>query len=177
MKNIRYEILGKVVRGICRGFVPAMIVGLACLFPVSLAAQNSFPAPGGGSSAPAPGTGGAFMPDSGPSWGGGYGPGWSNFNNFGPMGCMGSNWQNQGVVSVVGCGYDMRGIWRIVPMRVAYTYTYGQYDCTVLSAYNPWTEMWNRGLDQPAYNTIYWLRGNEYDFYANLPTGTYYFNL
>lgn len=161
--------------------VLSIIVALTALAGTpAMQAQNSFPAPGGGTSAPAPGTGGAFMPDNGPGWGGGWGPGpgWGNdFDDYGPMGYMGSGWQNQGFVSVVGCGYDMKGIWRVVPMRVAYTFLYGQYSCTVLSAYNPWTESWNRGIDQPAYNTSYWLRGNEYDFYANLPTGTYYFNL
>ncbi|MDE6330343.1 MAG: hypothetical protein K2L83_06490, partial [Muribaculaceae bacterium] len=70
-----------------------------------------------------------------------------------------------------------QGIWRAIPMNVAYTYVGGQYNVTVLSAWNPWTDMWNRAINQPAYNTNYYLRGNTYDFYTVLSTGTYYFNL
>ncbi len=85
--------------------------------------------------------------------------------------------QNQGTTNVMACGYDARGIWRVLPLYVAYQWNGAQYDVTVLNAWNPWTDMWNRGVDMPAYNTSYYLRGNTYDFYTPLSTGTYYFNL
>ncbi len=144
-----------------------------------LTAQNSFPAPGGngGNSAPPPGAGGGFRPNSlmgpaGPAgWGNPWGPG--NFN--GPM--SGPDWQNQGTMTVVACGYDAQGIWRTIPLRVAYQYNGVQYNVTVLNAWNPWTDSWNMGVDQQAFNTSYFINGNTYDFYAPLSTGTYYFNL
>ena len=37
--------------------------------------------------------------------------------------------------------------------------------------------MWDRNVDQPAYNTSYYLNGTTFDFYTVLSTGTYYFNL
>lgn len=147
-------------------------------------AQNSFPAPGsGGNSMPAPGSGGSFNPGppagpgGGPGWGNPWGPGW----NSGPMiintPLSSPVWQNSGSTNVVAVGYDAQGVWRTVPLTVAYQYNGVQYDVTVLNAWDPWTDMWNRGVDVPAYNTNYYLRGNEYDFYAVLGTGTYYFNL
>ena len=154
-------------------------IGAACLSTAMLSAQNSFPAPGsnGGNSAPPPGTGSGFRPNSlmgpaGPSgWGNPWGPG--NFN--GPM--SGPDWQNQGRMTVMACGYDAQGIWRTIPLRVAYQYNGVQYNVTVLNAWNPWTDTWNMGVDQPAFNTSYFINGNTYDFYAPLSTGTYYFNL
>ncbi len=164
----------------------------------SIFAQNSAPRPGagggggpigggpggfGGTSAPAPGSGGAFTPNNGPAapapgWGGPWGPGYNsspsvivNINPFSP------GWSNSGTTSVVGVGYDAQGIWRTIPMTVAYNYVGGQYNVTVINAWNPWTDFWNRGIDQPAYNTSYYLRGNNYNFYTVLSTGTYYFNL
>ena len=87
------------------------------------------------------------------------------------------NWQNSGVMNVMACGYDAQGVWRTIPLRVAYTYNGAQYDVNVLAAWNPWTDCWNRDLDVPAFNTTYFLNGNTYDFYTNLSTGTFYFNL
>lgn len=87
------------------------------------------------------------------------------------------NWQNNGVTNVIACGTDAQGVWRTIPLRVAYTYNGAQYNVTVLSAWNPWTDTWNYGVDQPAFNTYYFLNGNYYDFYTNLSTGTFYFNL
>lgn len=154
-------------------------------------AQNSAPAPGSGGSFQ-PNTGGPGGPGGfggpgpgmmgpgmmGPGWGGPWGGGWQasppivvNVTPFSP------GWSNSGTTSVVGVGYDAQGIWRTIPMNVAYRYVGGQYNVTVLSAWNPWTDMWNRAINQPAYNTNYYLRGNTYDFYTVLSTGTYYFNL
>lgn len=158
-------------------FAAAMAMGIA-----GMSAQNSFPAPGaGGNSAPAPGAGGAFTPNGGPG-GPGFGPGpgpgaWGSpwGNPGGPL--SGPNWTNAGRMTVIGCGYDAQGIWRTIPLRVAYQYNGVQYNVTVLNAWDPWTDMWNMGVDQPAYNTSYYLNGNTYNFYAPLSTGTYYFNL
>lgn len=87
------------------------------------------------------------------------------------------NWQNAGTITVIACGTDAQGVWRTIPLRVSYTYNGAQYNVTVDSAWNPWTDSWNYGVDIPAFNTYYFLNGNYYNFYANLSTGTYYFNL
>lgn len=150
-------------------------------------AQNSLPAPGsGGSFNPAPigGGGGGFGPGPGmmgnpgppppPAWGGPNPWGWS----ASPTIVVNTpSWTNQGTVNVIACGYDNRGIWRTLPLHVAYVYNGAQYDVTVLSAWNPWTDSWVKGLSTPAYNTSFYLKGNTYDFYTVLTTGTYYFNL
>lgn len=156
----------------------AALIGLGTL---GLTAQNSFPAPGGGSggnSLPAPGSGGSFRPN-GPMGGpaGPYPGAWGSPWGYpgGPL--SGPDWTNSGTMTVIGCGYDAQGIWRTIPLRVAYQYNGVQYNVTVLNAWNPWTDMWNMGVDQPAYNTSYFINGNTYNFYAPLSTGTYYFNL
>ena len=87
------------------------------------------------------------------------------------------NWQNAGTITVIACGYDAQSVWQTIPLRVTYTYNGAQYEVMVDSAYNPWTQTWNYGVDQPAFNTYYFLNGNYYNFYTNLSTGTYYFNL
>lgn len=87
------------------------------------------------------------------------------------------NWQNNGTVNVMACGYDAQGVWRTIPLKVRYAYNGAQYDVTVISAWNPWTQMWNYDVDQPAFNTTYFLNGVSYNFYTNLSTGTFYFNL
>ena len=173
-----------------------LTLALSILFAgASALAQSSAPAPGsgggfrpgggggfGGTSAPAPGSGGGYQPNYGPGpgagWGGPWGGGWQsspsiivNVSPYSP------GWSNSGTTNVVGVGYDAQGIWRTIPMTVAYTWMGGQYNVTVINAWNPWTDFWNRGVDQPAYNTSYYLRGNTYDFYTVLSTGTYYFNL
>ncbi|MDE7161039.1 MAG: hypothetical protein K2O24_09425 [Muribaculaceae bacterium] len=182
-----------------RGFARAAFAILTAIcFCGGGLAQNSLPAPGsgsgpggggfggggfGGNSLPAPGSGGGYYPSDGPggpgmpppsNWGGPWNNGSSvNFNiSVGSPG-----WQNQGTVTVMACGYDSYGVWRTIPLRVGYTWNGMQYNVTVLNAYNPWTDMWVRGIDANAYNTSYYLRGNTYNFYTVLPTGTYYFNL
>lgn len=87
------------------------------------------------------------------------------------------NWQNAGTTNVVACGYDAQGVWRTIPLRVTYNYNGAQYNVTVDSAWNPWTDCWNYGIDVPAFNTQYFLNGTTFDFYVNLSTGTWYFNL
>ena len=152
---------------------------LTAMATASVNAQNSLPAPGsGGSFNPAPnGIGWNPGPPPPSAWGSPWGNGgWYNspsviINNSYP------DWQNQGTTNVMACGYDARGIWRTLPLHVAYTFNGVNYDVTVINAWNPWTDMWDRGVDQPAYNTTYYLNGSTFDFYTVLSTGTYYFNL
>lgn len=145
-------------------------------------------------SLPAPGSGGGFTPNTG---GGGFGPGPGAFNpgpppasywgspwyegwNYSPNIVVSpsvSNFQNQGTERVIACGYDATGVWRVIPLVVSYQYTGAQYSVNVLNAWNPWTREWDRGVDEPAYNTDFWLRNVQYDFYTVLTTGTFYFNL
>lgn len=164
----------------------AMAASLFC-FAAGAIAQSSLPAPGGGNSVPAPGSGGMYnpAPGGGPGPGGMCGPGpggwgspWGGGWN-GPNGAFlnGPNWQNQGEITVMACGYDVYGVWRTIPLRVSYQYNGVQYDVTVISAWNPWSDMWNTNIDTPAYNTSYMIQGNTYDFYVPLASGTYYFNL
>ncbi len=172
-----------------------MALGVAFALPAM--SQNSVPAPGSGggfnpnpangigwnpgpaaSSAPAPGAGGGYRPGGGMAWGNPWGPG----PGMGPQVVVNLNpgfvsGMNSGVCNVVGVGYDAQGIWRTIPMTVSYNWNGAQYSVQVLNAWNPWTDMWNRGVDASAYNTAYYLRGTTYDFYTVLSTGTYYFNL
>lgn len=173
-------------------FFAALAIALTAVF--GLSAQNSLPAPGsGGSFNPAPiGGGGGW----GGSWGGGMGPGPGMIGNPGPPpppawgnpwgpGWSSSptivinspSWVNRGTVNVMACGYDAQGVWQTIPLHVVYIFNGVDYDVTVINAWNPWTQSWMRNIDQPAYNTSYYLHGVTYDFYAPLPTGTYYFNL
>ncbi|MDE7412370.1 MAG: hypothetical protein K2N05_01085 [Muribaculaceae bacterium] len=174
----------------------ASIIGLAG----SVNAQNSLGAPGGGpggaTSVPAPGSGGSFRPNApigpanglgwnpgpgpvgpGPGWNNGWGPGWNNWNTNPSIVVNVTPNPNQGVEKVIACGYDAQGIWRVIPMVVSYTYNGAQYNVEVLNAYNPWTDFWDTGIDQQAFNTYYYLRGVYYNFYVPLSTGTFYFNL
>lgn len=169
-----------------------LVMALALLFGVvGLTAQNSLPAPG---------SGGGFQPGGG-GWGGGagWGGGWGGpaFAPGPPPSAWGSPWydgpyysptvvvtpqvtnnfQNQGTEKVIACGYDAQGVWRVVPLLVSYQYNGSQYTVNVLNAWNPWTDSWDKGVDEPAYSTDYWLRNVEYSFYTVLPTGTFYFNL
>lgn len=171
---------------------------MAILFSVAafvfgISAQNSLPAPGsGGSYNPAPiggfGSGGGWGGGMGPgpgmignpgppppaSWGSPWGPGWS----ASPTIVVNSpSWTNRGTLNVMACGYGVSGIWRTIPLHVAYYFNGVDYDVTVINAWNPMTQSWIRGIDQPAYNTSYYINGNSYDFYVPLSFGTFYFNL
>lgn len=153
------------------------------LLPLSAAAQNSFPAPGtgsgGGSSFPAPGAGGGFHPGP-PNWGNPWNtPGWNTWN--GPIiintPMSSPDWQNAGQMNVVAVGYDIQGVWRTVPLTVSYQYNGVQYDVTVINAWDPWSNAWNMGVYDQAFNTSYYLHGQTYNFYVVLSFGTFYFNL
>lgn len=131
----------------------------------------------------------------GNGWNNGWGNGWNNGWNNGWGNGWGSPWSgqpivvihpviqigqataDQGLLKVVAVGYDAQGIWRVLPLIVKYNYNGVNYDVTVINAWNPWMDMWDNGVDQPAYETIYYLRGRQYNYYAPLSTGTYYFNL
>lgn len=160
-----------------------VILAIALLGSLTLSAQNSLPMPGGnggsaGDSFPSPGgmAPGAMM-GYGPGWGSPWGPPPPPSNpSWSPMYC-GSGWENSGTITVMACGYDAQGVWRVLPLRVNYDYNGIQYDVEVINAWNPWSETWNYGVDVEAVNTSYYLRGNTYNYYVVLSTGTYYFNL
>lgn len=171
-----------------RHHIMTLMAALLLLFAGALqvSAQNSLPAPG---------SGGSYQPNVGPSCGGGggwygpgYGPGWNGWGspwysgwNYNPtivvQPTVTNALSNQGVTKVVSCGYDSQGIWRVVPLTVSYQYDGAQYIVYVLNAWNPWTDKWDRGVDVQAYNTDVYMRGVEYSYYTVLPTGTFYFNL
>lgn len=170
--------------------ITGLLAGLAILAGAAgLSAQNSLPAPGSGGSFQ-PNTGGGFGP--GPAYGPGWNPGpppptywgspWYTGWNSTPSIVVSpsvstGNFVNQGITKVIANGYDAMGVWRVLPMVVSYQYDGAQYDVTVLNAWNPWTDQWDKGLDVQAFNTNYILRNVTYDYYAVLSFGTFYFNL
>lgn len=151
-----------------------IVVLIACIAGTGLSdAQNSFPRPGQPAGtpigpAPPPGYNG---PMCGPAWGSPWNSGWGGGMGYAP------GWNNQGYMTVTACGYDAQGIWRVLPLYVNYVYNGVQYDVTVVNAYNPWTDSWDTNVDMPAYNTSYYINGQNFNFYTPLSTGTYYFNL
>lgn len=173
---------------IIRNLMSAAMVAMALLLPATSSAQNSAPAPGSGA-AYTPNVGGAIGPNGigwnpGPAynppynWGGPWGGGWNTTPSIiinAPI--ITPNTANRGVTNVVACGFDAQGIWRTLPLTVSYVFNGVQYNVVVMNAWNPWTDMWNKGVDRPAYNTSYFLNGTTFDFYTVLSTGTYYFNL
>lgn len=189
-----------------RNIFKTMLLAAAMLAaPSYISAQNSAARPGagggfrpgngGGNSVAAPGSGGAFTPNvpQGPGPGAGFGPnvpmwGTSNFlMNGGPWGPgaysgpivnvnVAPNF-NVGNENVVAVGYDAEGVWETIPMRVHWVWNGVNYNVTVINAWNPWTQSWGVNLGTPAFSTSYYLRGVTYNYYANLSTGTYYFNL
>lgn len=175
-------------RGLLTRALGILLMVVATVFGAT--AQNSLPAPGsGGSYSPSPvGGGGGWGPGPGmmgpgmmgpgwgpgPGWGGGWGPDWG----YSPTIIVNTpSYVNSGTVNVLACGYDAQGIWQKIPMHVKYYYNGVDYDVTVQNAWNPWTQSWVRHINQPAYSTRYYMRGQTYDYYVPLSTGTYYFNL
>lgn len=160
-----------------------LIIAAVLGFTFIAAAQNSVPAPGSGSiTMPAGGPGGGFGGFAPPAyapptvWGSPWG--WNSYGyNYEPTVVISPTYQTSGKVNVVAVGYDDDGVWRSIPMSVGYNDNGAQYSATVLTAWNPWTDSWNTGLNIPAMNTSYRLNGKNYHFYAVLSTGTYYFNL
>lgn len=84
---------------------------------------------------------------------------------------------NKGEATTLACGYDATGVWRTIAMRVAYSSNGILYKSIVLSAWNPWTDEWERNINVPAVNTDIDIKGTTFKFYVVLSTGTYYFNL
>lgn len=113
------------------------------------------------------------------NWGSPWYEGWNNNPSPSPFPAqiVDNGIAQQGITKVVACGYDAQGIWRVLPLTVSYQYNGVQYIVNVINAWNPWTDNWDRGVDMPAYNTTFYLRGVEYSYYTPLSTGTYYFNL
>lgn len=164
-----------------------LLISVLLMSAVSLMAQNSAPAPGAGSITPPAGGGGfgggfggpAPMPAPAPVWGSPWGYGWNGYYGYEPSTTVvvSPTYQNSGKVKVIGVGYDDEGVWRTIPMTVEYDYNNDKYSAIVLTAWDPWTDSWNTGLNIPAVNTSYRIDGKKYRFYAVLSTGTYYFNL
>lgn len=84
---------------------------------------------------------------------------------------------NQGTLNVMATGYDTESVLVQIPLVVSFNYNGAYYQVTVLNAWNPYTQTWTLGVDVPAYNTSYYFNGFTYNYYAVLPSGTYYFNL
>ncbi len=100
-----------------------------------------------------------------------------NYSNMPPPGVTHKDWQDNGHIVVIACGYDNMGIWRTVPLHIKYHYNGFQYVAIVLDAWNTNTETWDNNINIPAVNTYFTHCNEEYDFYVVLSTGTFYFNL
>lgn len=87
------------------------------------------------------------------------------------------DWMNSGNLNVMATGYDSEGVMTQIPLYIYYQYNGVNYNVTVLNSWNPYTQMWNQGVDVPANQTSYFLNGFTYNYYVVLPTGTFYFNL
>ena len=87
------------------------------------------------------------------------------------------NWENSGMATVVACGYDAQGVWQTIPLRIQYNWNGAQYNVTVVNAWNPWTQCWDYDVDVPAFSTSYFINDTTFNWYTNLSTGTFYFNL
>lgn len=142
---------------------------LAFGFGVSLlSAQPGPPPPFGGAVPPPPGPQAPPPPGTVP-------PGW------GAPGMLASppssDWMNAGTMNVMATGYDSESVLVQIPLVVSYSYNGAYYDVTVLNSWSPLTQTWNLNVDVPAYQTSYFFNGFNYNYYAVLPSGTFYFNL
>lgn len=102
-------------------------------------------------------------------------PGW------GAPGCLvnppSADWMNQGYMNVMATGYDTESVLVQIPLYVSYNFNGVNYDVTVINSWSPFTQTWNTNVDEPAYQTSYYFNGFTYNYYVNLPSGTFYFNL
>ncbi len=172
----------------------AAMAFVLALSAFGVSAQNSLPAPGSGGGFRPSGGGFGGPGFGGPGFGGGFGPAynpgpppppaWGNpwNNGYNPTVVISptitvNNSANSGITKVIANGYDAMGVWRVVPLVVSYQYNGVQYNVNVLNAWNPWTDQWDKGVDQQAFSTDYVLRNVTYDFYVPLSFGTFYFNL
>lgn len=136
---------------------------------------NSLPAPGSPNPTPAPPPAPAPVPPS--AWGSPWWNGWNPSPTVVISPSVTVNNLNSGRIKVIACGYDAMGVWRVLPLYVQYDYNGVNYNVTVLNAWDPWTDMWNRDVDVQAFSTNYLLRGVTYNYYVVLSYGTFYFNL
>ena len=88
-----------------------------------------------------------------------------------------ADWMNEGTINVMATGYDTESVLVQIPLYVAYSFNGVNYNVTVLNSWNPFTQNWTMGVDIPANQTSYYFNGFNYNYYVNLPTGTFYFNL
>ena len=87
------------------------------------------------------------------------------------------NLMNQGTINVMATGYDTESVLVQIPLVVSYVNNGAYYDVTVINSWSPLTQTWNYNVDAPAYQTDYYFNGFTYNYYVNIPSGTFYFNL
>ena len=141
------------------------------------APNPSVPAPAPNPSIPAPAPNPGMpspMPNPAPPAGGAP-QGWATPGILGNP--PAADWMNQGTLNVMATGYDSQGVLKQIPLNISYNFNGVSYNVTVNNAWNPYTETWTIGIDIPAFSTSYYLNGFTYNYYANLPIGTFYFNL
>lgn len=153
-------------------FISALVL-LAFIIP-TISAQPGPPPPPGpvppGAPAPPPpgGPGGPGAPPPPPPAGWAY----TGFLSTPP-----GPGYNDGTINVMATGYDSESVLVQIPLVVSYAFNGVTYNVTVLNAWSPYSQTWTIGLDVPAYQTSYYFNGFNYNYYASLPSGTYYFNL
>lgn len=171
---MKATILKKIVRGV-------LIISLTAIASMTLMAQSGPPPGPNGPMGPVPGGPGgpppAPAPSPAPMWGSPWWEGWNQSPTVTVSPSVSLNNFNSGTIKVVACGYDAQGVWRVLPLYVQYNYNGVNYNVTVLNAWDPWTDMWNRGVDVQAFATDYTLKGVNYNYYVVLSYGTFYFNL
>lgn len=122
--------------------------------------------------APAPPSGPATPPPPGPPAPPPPGWGYPGYLNAPPAAGF-----NEGTINVMATGYDTESVLVQIPLVVTYQFNGVTYNVTVNNSWNPYTQTWNVGVDTPAFQTSYYFNGFNYNYYTNLPSGTFYFNL
>lgn len=158
-----------------------ILMGGAMMLYACVSAAQPGPPPGGPMNPPPPGSGmNPPIPQPGPPpsmWGSPWWNGWNTSPSVVISPSITIDGTNSGNMKVIACGYDAQGVWRVLPLYVNYNYNGVNYNVTVLNAWDPWTDMWNKGVDVQAFATDYTLRGVNYNYYVVLSFGTFYFNL
>lgn len=155
--------------------VSSLIILITCLSWVGMSGQPQPPGPGMPPPGQAPLPPGQNPPPPGPSGAPNTPPGWGSPGIL--MNPPTADWMNQGTLNVMATGYDSEGVMKQIPLYISYTFNGINYQVTVLNAWDPYTENWNIGIDMPAYSTSYYINGFNYNYYAPLSIGTFYFNL
>ena len=144
-----------------------IIIGMGCLLAQPIPPPPGSPPPmAGPMQAPPPPPPGQNPPPP-PGWGA---PGYL-------VNPPSADWMNQGFLNVMATGYDTESVLVQIPLYVSYSFNGVNYDVTVVNSWNPLTQTWNTSVDIPANQTSYFFNGFNYNYYVNLPTGTFYFNL